>query len=71
MRRLMSRLIEIRSRPVLVVLAGSFVLTWFMRIPARNGSTWDSLLANVAWALLIGTAIYALLSGIYKHRSPK
>ena len=60
---LRSRIVEMKQRPFLAVMVASFILVWALRIPAPDGSSWDSILAAAAWILLVGTAVVALLGG--------
>lgn len=60
---LVSRQDEVRKRPSLAVLFVSFMVVWALRIPAQNGSRWDSILAGAAWILLVGMVAVALVGG--------
>ncbi len=56
-------MVEMKKRPLLAVIVASLVVVWALRIPAQDGSRWDSVLAGAAWILLVGTAVVALVSG--------
>jgi ABC-type Co2+ transport system permease subunit len=66
---LRARLLEWRKRPLLAVVAASFLVVWALRIPAQDGSKWDSILASAAWFLLVGTVVVALVDGRRSNRS--
>lgn len=60
---LRSRIVEMKKRPFLALMVLSFILVWALRIPARDGSSLDSILTAAAWILLVGKAVVALLDG--------
>jgi hypothetical protein len=60
---LKSRLVEVRERPFLAVLAASLIVVMVLRTSAQNGSRWDSILAGAAWILVVACAVVALLGG--------
>ena len=63
------RLVELRKRPTLAVLLVGFMVIWALRIPAQNGSRWDSILAGAAWILLVGSFVVALVGGRRSNKS--
>ena len=62
-----SRLSTWRERPLLAALVAGFMVVWALRIPAQNGSKWDSILANAAWALLVCVAVVAIVGRRSSH----
>jgi hypothetical protein len=50
-------------------MGAGFIVVWGLRIPAQDGSTWDSILANAAWALLVCVAMVAAVIGRRSSKS--
>jgi len=58
---LTGRLSAWRERPLLAAMVAGFIIVWALRVPAQEGSRWDSILANAAWALLVCVTVAAVV----------
>jgi hypothetical protein len=66
---LTGRLSAWRERPLLAALVAGFIVVWGLRIPAQDGSAWDSVLASAGWALLVCAVVVAAVVGRRSNKS--
>jgi hypothetical protein len=46
-----------------------FIVVWGLRIPAQDGSEWDSILAKAGWAFLVCAVVVAAAVGRRSNKS--
>lgn len=68
-RRLGSRLLRWRERPVLAVVLVTLYVVWGLRLLASYGSSWHSFLSSAGWFLCLCVLVVGVLSGLRNDRS--